>query len=74
MFTVRCDDEFALATRLNAVLLHGLAYTFFTDFNTLGLQDFPHARPAVFAFHFGVHGADVLEQRSIVYMTPSNHM
>src|SRR6202166_3459455 len=72
---VRCDRQAVVAVcrdlepafglRLDAVQLHEPLDTILADANALGQQLLPHARPAVLAFGFGVHGLDV-HQQSVV--------
>jgi hypothetical protein len=59
------DLEPAFGLRLDAVQLHEPLDTILADTNALGQQLLPHARPAVLAFGFSVHGLDV-HQQSVV--------
>ena len=42
--------------------LHQFSDTLFADTDTSGYPFFPHLRPAVFLFDFGVNGLDVHQQ------------
>src|SRR6202008_1479411 len=57
--------EASLGARLDAMQLHEPLNPVLAHANALRKQLFPHARPAVLAFGFGMDGANVDQQRVV---------
>jgi hypothetical protein len=62
VFAVGGDNKLSLAPGLDAVTLHELSDSLFTDPDTSGHQFFPPFWPTVFLLDFGVNGLDVYQQ------------
>src|SRR5690606_34575787 len=57
--------ELALAARPDSVLLHQFSHPLLAHSYASSQQLLPHPRPAILALAFGVHSADVHEQRIV---------
>ena len=65
VLAVRGDDEFPLASGLDAMRFHELLHAIFAHPDASRQQLLPYSWPSVFAFDFGVDSADVRQQRFI---------